>query len=344
VSTQDQKALYVELAGRLNSPIAFHPVFARITGSVKAALFLPQSYYWTYVALKQRGDGWFWKSAEEWQVETCLTREEQESCRRQLKGLGILREKYARLRHRMYFCIDLDCLCDLVVQDASSPQLPFGKKSNRQSGQSRMGDAAKSPISSRKSFDWNRTETTAKSRRDSPRDFRPEKRENLEKKQALKASRKDHADERGGNGSDPHWRKLRDENAEMGNGKSMEIAEDSEAWKALGLQGPIGSLVLSKSWESRFTEGANLGWPTGKIASEFLVKCRAYRIELPEEFESALVSAIRAEGIPFRPHLEEDPANVIANERNNSILASSATEGIDAAESTNIEVGQEEYR
>jgi hypothetical protein len=337
LSTQDEKARYLELSGHLNSPIAFHPVFARITGSVKAALFLSQSFYWTWIALKLRGNGRFWKSAQEWEAETFLTREEQESCRRQLKGLGILREKYARLEHRMYFCIDLNHLCDLVVREASSPPLALGKKSNRQSGQSRMGDAGKSPISNRESFDWKRTETTTKSRRDFPRDFRPQKSENLEKNQTLSKSRKNRPDARGGNSSELRWRKLRDEITKAAQGKSMEIPRNDEAWNAIALPGPIGSEAFRKTWESRFADWTNQGWPTGKIEFEFWNQCRTYQIPMPEEFQSALVSAMRAEGIPFDFHMAEGLATESTGESNNSSLPTSASKTNHAVASSDFE-------
>lgn len=69
--------------GILDRPIAFHRCFVDLTGNVKAALMLSQAIYWQ-ARVKQSGDGWWYKSAIEWEEETGLTRREQETARRDL--------------------------------------------------------------------------------------------------------------------------------------------------------------------------------------------------------------------------------------------------------------------
>ena len=64
----------------LDRPIAYHRVFVTLTGSVKAAILLSQATYWQKRA--RQADGWWYKSAEEWEEETGLTRREQETARR----------------------------------------------------------------------------------------------------------------------------------------------------------------------------------------------------------------------------------------------------------------------
>lgn len=63
----------------LDRPIAFQRRFVDLTGSVTAALFLSQAVYWQKRA--KQADGWWYKSAEEWQEETGLTRHEQKTAR-----------------------------------------------------------------------------------------------------------------------------------------------------------------------------------------------------------------------------------------------------------------------
>jgi hypothetical protein len=58
-------------------PIAFQRPFVELTGSVTAALFLSQAYYWSSRTTLQ--DGWFYKTREEWEEETGLTRYELET-------------------------------------------------------------------------------------------------------------------------------------------------------------------------------------------------------------------------------------------------------------------------
>jgi hypothetical protein len=64
----------------LDRPIAYHKVFVTLTGSVKAAIMLSQAMYWQPRA--KQSDGWWYKSAEEWEEETGLTRREQEQARK----------------------------------------------------------------------------------------------------------------------------------------------------------------------------------------------------------------------------------------------------------------------
>lgn len=161
--------------------------------------------------------------------------------------------------------------------------------------------------------------------------------DSVPKKQTLSASRKNRADAPDGNPSAPRWQKLRGEITKAARDKSMEVPKSTEAWKALGLQGPVGQEYFRKTWESRFTEWANQGWTTGRIASEFWDKCRTYQIPMPEEFQSALVSAIRAEGIPFDFHMAEGRATESTSESNNSSLPTSASKTNHAVASSDFE-------
>lgn len=85
----------------LDRPIAFNPAFKRLTGSTVAALMLSQAWYWS----KRTSDesGWFYKTVEEWEEETGLTRSEQETARKHLKRFMEidLRGVPARLYYRL---------------------------------------------------------------------------------------------------------------------------------------------------------------------------------------------------------------------------------------------------
>lgn len=64
----------------LDRPIAYHRALVTLTGSVTAAVMLSQALYWSKRATLK--DNWFYKSQQEWQEETGLTRYEQESARK----------------------------------------------------------------------------------------------------------------------------------------------------------------------------------------------------------------------------------------------------------------------
>jgi hypothetical protein len=89
----------------LKRPIAFHRVFAEIGGGVAAGLMLSQAWYWS-----QRTDdpnGWFWKTAQDWQEETALTRREQEGARRSLRATGFWQEERRGVPAKLFFRIDV---------------------------------------------------------------------------------------------------------------------------------------------------------------------------------------------------------------------------------------------
>lgn len=105
----------------LDRPIAYHRVFVTLTGSVKGAVLLSQAVYWQKRA--KQADGWWYKTAEEWQEETGLTRHEQDKARKDC-------EKYLKSDLRgvpatNYWKVDEDALsADLLAgkQQASLPE------------------------------------------------------------------------------------------------------------------------------------------------------------------------------------------------------------------------------
>ena len=88
----------------LDRPIAYHRVFAHLTGSVQAALMLSQAVYWQARCTGE--DGWWWKTAEDWQDETGLTRFEQDTARRTLRQLPFWREQRRGMPAKMYYSLD----------------------------------------------------------------------------------------------------------------------------------------------------------------------------------------------------------------------------------------------
>ncbi len=65
---------------------------------------LSQAVYW--VNRTDDPDGWFYKSRDEWQDETGLTHEQQETARARLKALGFWFERVDRIEHKVWFRID----------------------------------------------------------------------------------------------------------------------------------------------------------------------------------------------------------------------------------------------
>ena len=68
----------------LARPVAYHRIFAKMTGSVTVGVMLSQAFYWSKMPSVQKRGGWFYKSAAEWEEETCLSVQEQRTARKKL--------------------------------------------------------------------------------------------------------------------------------------------------------------------------------------------------------------------------------------------------------------------
>ncbi len=109
----------------LGRPVAFYPQLRKICGSSNATILCCQLLYWQG---KQRDkQGWIVKRGslaahdpdgklsalnQSIERETGLTYKEQVSARRLLRSRGFLQERQDRLRHLMYFKLDLDALLE----------------------------------------------------------------------------------------------------------------------------------------------------------------------------------------------------------------------------------------
>ena len=89
------------LQNLLDRPIAFHRCLVPIAG-ITGALMLGQAIYWA--KRTSDSDGWFYKTIGEWEEETGLTRREQETAKKNLKG--ILNTELRGIPARLYFKIN----------------------------------------------------------------------------------------------------------------------------------------------------------------------------------------------------------------------------------------------
>ncbi len=107
---------WAQLRRLLNRPIAYHRVFATIGGGAKAGLFLSQGFYWTNIKDESDADadGWFFKTQADWEFETGLTRDEQQTARRQLTKRGLLKEKLIGLPAKLHYQIQKEKVLDAL--------------------------------------------------------------------------------------------------------------------------------------------------------------------------------------------------------------------------------------
>jgi hypothetical protein len=100
----------------LQRPIAYHRIFAKIAGGVTVGVMLSQAWYWTNNPSARARGGWFYKSAEEWEEETGLTRREQLTARDKLKKRGLIEEKLAGVPATLHFRVDVEKLFDAMLE------------------------------------------------------------------------------------------------------------------------------------------------------------------------------------------------------------------------------------
>ena len=90
-------------------PISFHRCLVPVTGGITSALMLSQAI-WTTQTLDPASRGWFLRSQEQWTQETGLTRWEQETARRALRGAGLLDERRLGMPAKLWFRVCPDAI------------------------------------------------------------------------------------------------------------------------------------------------------------------------------------------------------------------------------------------
>lgn len=118
----------------MKRPIAFQRIFKTITGTTNAALFLSQAWYWKDKAniTINKKPGWFYKSAQEWEEETGLTRREQENARRICREMGLIEERLKRANKHAtrHYWVNTKLIYEMVNDATSSlhQSAKLGKK------------------------------------------------------------------------------------------------------------------------------------------------------------------------------------------------------------------------
>lgn len=115
------------LSDLLAPPIAYHRVFRTITGNTVAAIMLSQALYWQRIVDKGKGgkNGWWFKSAAEWEKELGLSRSEQETARKVLSANGLLETERRGVPATIWYHLSLEVLdkkLEEYQQNAEFPQ------------------------------------------------------------------------------------------------------------------------------------------------------------------------------------------------------------------------------
>lgn len=113
-STEREKyqAALTDLVG--GRPVAYWPALAKRVGGVKAAVMLSQLLYWNGNAEVQGRDGWFYKSIEDMERETGLTKLEQQTARAVLEKRGIIQARLRGVPRVWHYRVDMVALGDIL--------------------------------------------------------------------------------------------------------------------------------------------------------------------------------------------------------------------------------------
>jgi len=109
--------------------VAYHPLLAKLFGSVEAALFLSQMLY--YLDKTTAPDGWAYETREKITEDTGLTRHAQDRARAILASLDVLKEERRGVPATMHYWVDVDKLEELICAHTSGkspPSLPASDK------------------------------------------------------------------------------------------------------------------------------------------------------------------------------------------------------------------------
>ena len=106
----------LRVAGR---PIAYYPKLAKPLGGVNAAILFGHFFYWHDKTQNELG---IYRTAEEIEIETGLSVQEQRTARAKLRERGVLIETEKRIEHRIYYKLNLDAFDDLMDQHSGSEE------------------------------------------------------------------------------------------------------------------------------------------------------------------------------------------------------------------------------
>ena len=100
-------------------PVAYHPKLAKCVGGVKAAIMLCQLLYWAAGKTAKARDGWFYKSVNDMEEETGLSKEEQQTARDKLDNLGVIESKLKGIPRTWHYRVNRERLRQVIVERLS---------------------------------------------------------------------------------------------------------------------------------------------------------------------------------------------------------------------------------
>ena len=110
-------------------------MLSQLCGNLAAGIMLSQALYWSGVT--DDPEGWFYKSATDWQRETTITRAQQQHARAILCNTPFWKEKLKGQPATLRYRIDFEQLRQAVIQFEQNQQSRFAKSANLDSAKQR---------------------------------------------------------------------------------------------------------------------------------------------------------------------------------------------------------------
>lgn len=107
-------------------PVAYYPVYAKITGSITAGILLSQCCYWFYAS----GNKEFYKTDKEFCDDLSMGLYELKSAKKRLQELGLISLNRKGIPAKTYYLVNEDKLITLITSYGKNPQLDSGKTTN----------------------------------------------------------------------------------------------------------------------------------------------------------------------------------------------------------------------
>jgi len=101
--------------------IAFHPMLAKMLGSIEMAIYLQQMIYWSDKGIRE--DGWIYKTKEDFGEETTLSRFQQDKCRKKLEEMGLLETNLMKANGApvVHYRLHLETLQEQILSFSTNP-------------------------------------------------------------------------------------------------------------------------------------------------------------------------------------------------------------------------------
>ncbi|MEE1869056.1 hypothetical protein [Pseudomonas auratipiscis] len=122
----------------LDRPIAFQRAFVSLGVGITGALMLSQAIYWSNRT--DNAEGWFYKTMEEWEAETGMTRSEQESARKKLIKVGALQEMKKGVPCRLFYRVNIAAIHANLSADFPQSSLQDSRKQGRKKSASKAAE------------------------------------------------------------------------------------------------------------------------------------------------------------------------------------------------------------